>query len=105
MNFALDAMLRDLSGLVKKSVLIASVIGFFALFVLLALGISFVLGYQPEVSGWFSTMSVLLIILSTTMFIGAITLELLSRIHRDIPRKNPSLESQVFTWNPTVDQR
>lgn len=104
-NFALDAMLRDLSGLVKKSVLIASVIGFFALFVLLALGISFVLGYQPEVSGWFSTMSVLLIILSTTMFIGAITLELLSRIHRDIPRKNPSLESQVFTWNPTVDQR
>ena len=99
-NFAFDAMLRDLSGLVKKAVVLASIIGISALLVLLTLGLSFTFGYQPEVSGWFSTMSVLLIILSTTMFIGAIALELLSRIHRDIPRYNPSIESETFTWEP-----
>ncbi len=95
-NFALDAILRDLGGLVKKAIGISAVTGILSGFGLLTLAVVYLLGYRSPVGGWISTVGILLVMLSTTMLIGAVSLELLSRIYRDIPRHDISLDSEVL---------
>ncbi|WP_439565927.1 glycosyltransferase [Microcella sp.] len=97
-NFALDAFLRDLSGLVKKTVAMALLTGGISLLGLAVLATVFVFGYRSPVAGWISTMGILLLLLSTSMFIGAVTLELLSRIYRDISRVDRSSDSKVVRF-------
>lgn len=95
-NFALDAILRDLGGLVKKTVAMALITGTIAGLGLATLAIIYLFGYRSPVGGWISTMGVLLLLLSTSMFIGSVTLELLSRIYRDLPRHDASLDSEII---------
>lgn len=95
-NFALDAILRDMGGLVKKVILFAILTGFIAGVGLLTLALAYLVGYRSPVAGWISTMGVLLVMLSATTFIGSVILELLSRIYRDLPRHDPSLDSEII---------
>lgn len=95
-NFALDALLRNVSGMVKKIVSLAIVVGTLSFLGLISLTIAFLFGYRSPVNGYVSTMGALLLLLSTTMFLGAVTLEILSRIYRDIPRGDLSKGSTVI---------
>ena len=97
-NFALDALLKNLGGLVKKVISFSIVLGFVTLIALVGLTLSYLLGYRSPVGGWISTIGILLVLLSTTLFIGAVTLELLSRIYRDLPRYDPSSQSEVLKF-------
>lgn len=97
-NFALDALLRDVGGLVKKAISLAIFIGALSFASLLSLALGYLFGYRSPVAGWISTMGVLLLMLSTTMSIGSVTLELLARIYRDIPRQDLSLDSEVIRF-------
>lgn len=98
-NFAMDALLRNLSGLVKKTIGFAGIMALISIFSLLWIAVSFLGGYRSPVSGWISTMVVLLIILSTTLSIGALALELLARIYRDMPRTDFSQDSEIVEIN------
>lgn len=93
--------LRNVSGMVKKIVSLAIVSGALSFLGLLSLSIGFLFGYRSPVNGWVSTMGVLLLLLSTTMFLGALTLEILSRIYRDIPRGDLSRGSAVIRSEDT----
>lgn len=97
-NFALDALLRDLGGLVKRVILAAAVIGGGAFLGLATLTVFFLFGYRSPVAGWLSTTGIALVLLSTTMTIGALSLELLYRIYRDIPRHDMSRDSEIVRF-------
>ena len=96
-NFAMDAFLRNIGGIVKKAILLSTIIGGVAGIVALGLGACYIFaGYRSPVGGWLTSTSLLLLILATTMFVGALSLELLSRIYKDLPRKDYSLASEVI---------
>lgn len=95
-NFAMDAILRDLSGLVRKAIGFAVLIAGISVFSLIGLTVVFLAGYRSPVAGWVSTIGLLLVVLSTFTIVGAVTLELLSRIYRDLPRENKANESEVI---------
>lgn len=97
-NFAFDALLRDLGGLVKRGIILAAVIGGGAFLGLATLTAFFLFGYRSPVAGWLSTTGIALVLLSTTMLIGALSLELLYRIYRDIPRHDSSRDSEIFRY-------
>lgn len=96
-NFAVDALIRNLGGIVKKLILLAVIVGFVSISGLLILLISYITGYRSPVNGWVSSTALLLLILSAVMIIGATTLEILSRIYREIPRTDYSAKSLVVS--------
>lgn len=94
-NFAFDALLRDLGGLVKRVTLGALAVGGLAILGLATLGFAYIFGYRSPVGGWLTSTALLLIVLGTLMFLGALALELLHRIYRDIPRQDFSLGGKL----------
>lgn len=98
-NFALDALLRNVGGMVKKTILLSAIIGVLSVLGGVAIAASYVFaGYRSPVGGWITSTSLLLLTLSTTMLIGALSLELLSRIYRDLPRRDYSLSSEIIRF-------
>lgn len=96
-NFAVDALVRNLGGIVKKLILLAICIAFISAASLIALLVSYIAGYRSPVNGWLTSTGLLLIILSAVMIIGAASLEILSRIYRDLPRIDIASRSTIIT--------
>ena len=97
-NFAIDALLRDLGGLVKRVTIGALAIGGVTVAGLLGLALAYLFGYRSPVGGWLTSTALLLIVLSSTMFIGALSLELLHRIYRDLPRRDYSVDGELIDY-------
>lgn len=97
-NFAIDALLRDLGGLVKRVTIGALLIGGITTAGLVGLAIAYLFGYRSPVGGWLTSTALLLIVLSSTMFIGALSLELLHRIYRDLPRRDYSIDGELIDY-------
>lgn len=97
-NFAIDALLRDLGGLVKRVTIGALTIGGVTVAGLLGLALAYLFGYRSPVGGWLTSTALLLIVLSSTMFIGALSLELLHRIYRDLPRRDYSVGGELIDF-------
>jgi hypothetical protein len=93
-SFAFDAILPNISGLIRKAILSGTLIGFLTISVALGLSLAYILGYRSPVEGWVSTTGLLLLILATTLVMGSLILELLSRIYRELPREDKSKNSE-----------
>lgn len=83
LTFAVDGLLNDLGGLVNKLVVSSIAIGLSTLLMIICLTTLFILGWRSPVSGWVSTVILLLIVLLTVTSIGSISLALLNKIYRE----------------------
>jgi dolichol-phosphate mannosyltransferase len=102
-SFAFDAILPNISGLIRRAILLGTVTGVLAILAATYLSIAYLLGYRSPVEGWLSTIVVLLVILATTVIMGSLSLELLSRIYKDLPREDKSLKSEVIELDQTIN--
>lgn len=90
-DFALDAILRDLGGLVKK-MLIGSMTLFFAGGAILLSVFFLLIGDHTLNLTWLLTAGVVLLAVSPQLAIASIFLELQTRIYKDLPRTVGSME-------------
>jgi len=98
-RFATDALLRNLGRVVKATLTGASVTGVASLTLLATLAVAYAFGYRSPVSGWISTVGLILTVLASSMFLGAVQVGILARIYRDLPRPDHSLNSEILHFD------
>jgi glycosyltransferase involved in cell wall biosynthesis len=96
LSFGATALIRDLDGLTVKIALLSSVMGFASFGSLIMLAISFTFGYRSPVSGWVSSTALQLLTLASVLFLGSALLFIASKIYKELPRSDRSVNSVII---------
>jgi glycosyltransferase involved in cell wall biosynthesis len=100
-SFALDGILRDLGTVVRLVSLSAILLGVTSLIALFFLVFSYLVGYRSPVSGWISTVTLEVLSLAVLSLVGAVSIEFLNRIYRELPYRGLEYVSDSKTSVPT----
>lgn len=96
LSFGASALIRDIDGLAVKIAVFSSVLGSAAFGSLIILAISFIFGYRSPVSGWVSSTALQFLTLASVLFLGSALLFITSKIYKELPRSDKSINSVII---------